>query len=283
MKAVLIVVMCCSVLFLTSGASAALFSANFDTSLNAQASPPNGSAVPAVTGSSVGITSGNQGYGGGEALSVTTDRDFLTYELDGTYPNTTWWPQQGSVSMKFKIGQPDNGNWIHMFTFHYDYAGAENYGVFEVSLGMGNYDGANFGGWAQLRTNNGWNDGWKTYNNGNQGYPALPGNPMVTPGWHDLRVEWNSTSAWTPGGAVETPTGNIAVYVDGLLGLAVNNAKLGAVETFSRLRLGSGQPLGYYPIGNYGGLYDQVVITPEPTTLTLLGLGLFGLLRSKRK
>jgi hypothetical protein len=256
--------MCALVLGISVSGSLAdqtLFQVSFNQS-NYQANvvPPNGTAVPVVmdVDSSDPIAIEAPSF-----LLVPEWGDYLDYSLDSTYPDTTWFPANGRFTSFFLVTTPDNGNWINMFSFHYDYPGAENYALFSVLLGMGNYDGAGFGGWAEIFTWDQFYEGdFHAYNNGNvPGAPSvLPGNPMVTAGWHKLVVEWTFTGdIVTGGGAYHHKLGNINVYVDDQLGLSVPNADIGEVAAMDQLRIGTGFG-GPYPIGYFSGLYGDVKI-----------------------
>jgi len=266
-----------------SGAfGAVLFSANYDTSFDAQTTP-GASPTPTVVeaGSNpISITTGSQGYGGsGEALLAPDNGDTLIYSL-GPLNNAAWFPSSGRVTMDFKVNQADTGQWINMFAFTYGSPGLDYLDNFAVFLGQGQV-----GGWAQVVGS--WAGTANYYNNGTvAGSPnPLPGSPMSTIGWHTLEVDWSTVGAYAGGNTALTL--DVSVYVDGQLGLHVPNAVVGAPQYMDELQVGSWTMLGARSIGEYGsGLYDQISIedtsaVPEPASLGLLAIG--GLLMLRRR
>ena len=237
-----------------------LFSANYDETIDAQVVPSGGNIAATITDadSDVGLSSGNKGRGGsGEGLRVNDEADLVSYKLNPTFPNTTWMPESGRITVWFKIDVTYASD-LALFEFDYD-AGALNQAYMQLGL----------------LKNSGLNQLWfraRPYNGATTSYTGsvLPAGPLQTVGWHEVVFEWDMNGSKPAANSADGATADIRGYVDGVLSLSVNGASIGSPSTHNEFHVGSMSDgtAGFRPVSYHGvdNVYDDVKIEAIPTS-----------------
>lgn len=277
----------------TAGVEAdVIFSANYNTTLNAQVVPSNaGSSTtvvvdetnPAVPAGPVSLTTGGQGFGGGEALLAPDAFDAATYEL-GAANTDDWFPREGRFVGQFKVTKatPSTG-FANIFEMFYEpNATLVGFGAQWRTNGSGATEVQIYG---RDSTTPG-NAGITTYNNTTEGQDTSGlADAMNVLGWHEIEVQWVTEAERT---ATENHLVDVTVLIDGEQYLFVDDARIGRPQFMDFISIGSGQLLGGGSFGqpNYEGLIDEVRVEdaiPEPGSLALLSLGTLAIVARRRK
>lgn len=255
----------CVLVLISSNAFAKtfLFSSNFDATLDAQVFPGSGVKTPTETDADndSGLTTGGQGYGGGEALVIKDGADEINYKL-GALNTHDWFPAKGRVSMKVKFNQLIPGTAVQLFAF--TYSGNPNLELFAVEMG---YLGHSVvpGGWIIIRGKDATVSPtlWTYDNSTNPDEPVeIPGMAGNVIGWHDVVVEWTEVTPYNQDEYIQEII-NVSAYVDGQLALNVPDMPIGSPRYMDRLSFGSWinqEPLGYYS----DSLIDEFTIEALP-------------------
>jgi hypothetical protein len=270
-----LVALCAAVIMGSSAMATVIFSANFDTGLNAQVS--GGSLTPTVipggATNDVGITTGGLGEGGsGEALTVPNPQDKVVYDHPfGAWNGGAAYVPNGRISVSLNVNNLPTGYAVNVF----DIAPSEIDPVYEpwsvIISRNANYAGVPTQ--VEMLTADLWDTG-TTY----QYFSAdVAGNPLSINGWHTVSAEWYQV---TPG---DMKHDNIKVYVDGVLALDEQNVLMPNPYWMQELYIGAYHNASANSIGPYGYI-DNVTIEsiPEPATLALLGIGILAGLRGRK-